>query len=63
MFWIASGSKVNHVIGAVSLTATIGTTITLTGAHYIVFMKKEQVALLEQLMIKEILFLNLQILL
>jgi hypothetical protein len=36
----SSGSKVGHVIGAVSITATAGTTIALTGAHYIVLYEK-----------------------
>jgi hypothetical protein len=36
----SNGNKVNHVIGAVSLTAKIGTTITLTGGHYVVLYEK-----------------------
>jgi hypothetical protein len=36
----SNGVKVNHVIGAVSLTANIGTTISLVGGHYVVLYEK-----------------------
>lgn len=36
----SNGNKVNHVIGAISLTANAGTTLTLTGGHYVILYEK-----------------------